>query len=178
LWSSPGLVHGDANVGADRSDRPPDTVAVVTKVNSEQAQSSLTVEGGCLCGAVRYRVSGTPSRITICHCATCRHASGAPLVAWSGFPACDFNFTRGVPARYASSPGVERTFCSRCGTQLTYRHYDVPETLDLTLASLDNPEAIVPEDHVWTAHRLSWIAVADGLPAYSGNRTAAPSGQS
>ncbi|MGO9061204.1 MAG: GFA family protein [Candidatus Binataceae bacterium] len=138
---------------------------------SAQEQRSLTVEGGCLCGAVRYHASGPPSGITICHCATCRRASGAPLVAWSGFPAAGFSFTRGVPARYPSSSGVERSFCSRCGTQLTYRRDDAPDTLDLTLGSLDDPEALVPQDHTWTTSRLSWIALNDRLPAYPGNRT-------
>jgi hypothetical protein len=138
---------------------------------------NLTVEGGCLCGAVRYCAIGPPSGITICHCATCRRASGAPLVAWSGFPAAGFNFTRGVPARYASSPGVERTFCGRCGTQLTYQRRESPDSVDLTLASLEDPEALVPEDHIWTASRLSWIALSDGLPAYPGHRTTAAPNQ-
>lgn len=139
-------------------------------MNTEGA-ASLTIEGGCLCGAVRYRASGAPSGITICHCATCRRASGAPIVAWSGFPATGFNFIRGLPARYASSPGVERTFCSHCGTQLTYQRQDLPDFLDVTLASLDDPEAIRPQDHTWASARLSWIALNDGLPAYHANRT-------
>ena len=141
-------------------------------------QRSLTVEGGCLCGAVRYRASGPPSGITICHCATCRRASGAPLVAWSEFPAGGLNFTRGVAVRYASSPGVERTFCGRCGTQLTYLRQDAPDSIDLTLASLDDPEVVPPEDHTWTTSRLCWIKLSDGLPTYPRNRTAAAPNQS
>ena len=147
-------------------------------MSAEQEQRSLTVEGGCLCGTLRYRASGRPSGITLCHCATCRRASGAPLVAWSAFPAAGFNFTRGVAARYASSPGVERTFCGRCGTQLTYQRWEAPDTVDLTLASLDDPEAVLPEDHTWTASRLCWIKLSDGLPTYPRNRTATASNQS
>jgi len=55
---------------------------------------------------------------------------------------------------------------------------DAPDSIDLTLASLDDPEAVVPEDHTWTASRLCWIKLSDGLPTYPRNRTATASNQS
>jgi len=140
-------------------------------MSEEHQGGAVTVEGGCLCGAVRYRAGGTPSGLTICHCATCRRASGAPMVAWTGFAADSFTFTRGAPTIYSSSPGVERSFCGRCGTQLTYRRLDAADSIDVTTASMDNPEAIPPQDHTWVQNRLSWIKLADELPAYSGVRT-------
>ena len=126
------------------------------------------IEGGCLCGAVRYRASGAPIVSLICHCATCRRAVGAPLVGWLTVPAAGFAWTRGAPAAYASSPGVERTHCAACGTSLGWA--GVPGEIDVTLASLDDPEAAPPVRETWLAHRLSWTPMTDlpGLPEESG----------
>lgn len=141
-------------------------------MSEESKKTSLVVEGGCLCGRVRYRASGIPRGNTICHCATCRRASGAPLVAWTSFATDSFAFTSDAPAIYASSPGIERGFCPRCGTPLTYRRLEEAGNIDVTVATLDDPEAIPPEDHTWVQSRLSWIKLSDGLPTYSGIRTA------
>ena len=133
-------------------------------------QSVSTIEGGCLCGAVRYRASGNAYGITHCHCRTCRRASGAPLVTWAGFDSDKFNFTQGQPVSYASSQNVVRTFCGRCGTALTYRRLDLPDSVDLTLGSMDDPEQLNPQDHTWTESKLSWIRFGDDLPAYPKER--------
>jgi hypothetical protein len=100
-----------------------------------------------------------------------RRASGAPLVAWCGFAPGNFTFTSGAPTIYKSSPRVERGFCANCGTQLTYRRLDDASFVDVTIASLDDPEAIPPQDHTWVRGRLSWIKLADGLPVYTAQRT-------
>lgn len=128
------------------------------------------VEGGCLCGAVRYRASGESSRPTLCHCNSCRRAAGAPLVAWTTFPPDRFEFTKGTPARYRSSPPVVRTFCARCGTSLTYQHTSFPDEIDVTIASLDDPAVFPPADHTWTSERIAWLELADGLPRFPRSR--------
>jgi len=129
-----------------------------------------TIQGGCFCGAVRYRITVPPRRVTHCHCLHCRRTSGAPFVTWAEFAAAEFTITEGVPARYSSKPRVTREFCAACGTQLTYRHADEPETVDVSAGSLDAPEALVPEDHVWAARKLPWIHLADGLPRFERSR--------
>jgi hypothetical protein len=129
-------------------------------------------EGGCLCGAIRYRAWGKASGITHCHCRICRRASGAPFVTWAGFDADKFVFTHGYPTSFSSSDHVVRTFCNQCGSSLTYQRLDLPNSIDVTLGSLDEPEAINPGDHTWTESQLSWIAMADSLPRYPCHRTA------
>jgi hypothetical protein len=129
-----------------------------------------SIEGGCLCGAIRYRAQGKAYGITHCHCKTCRRASGAPFVTWAGFDTGKFVFTQGHPASYASSSNVIRTFCNRCGTPLTYQRLDLFGSIDVTLGSMDDPEAVRPEDHTWTESQLSWIAICDQLPTYQRER--------
>lgn len=122
-------------------------------------------EGGCLCGAVRYRIQGEPLASTTCECRTCRKASAAALVPWLHLDAASFAFVAGEPVEFNSSPAVVRTLCGRCGTPLTYWTASYgPATIDVTTGSLDDPEAFPPVLHVWTSHRLRWLALADDLP--------------
>lgn len=129
-----------------------------------------SIEGGCLCGAVRYRAYGEAYGITHCHCRTCRRASGAAFVTWAGFDTDKFTFIHGKPASYASSANVVRTFCGECGTALTYQRADLLGSIDVTLGSMDDPEALRPQDHTWTESQLSWISLGDGLPKYARER--------
>jgi hypothetical protein len=129
-----------------------------------------SIEGGCLCGAVRYLAYGEAYGITHCHCKTCRRASGAPFVTWAGFDTDNFTFIHGQPASYASSVNVVRTFCSKCGTALTYQRADLPGSIDVTLGSMDDVEALRPQDHTWTESQLSWISLGDELPKYARER--------
>jgi hypothetical protein len=126
--------------------------------------------GGCLCGFVRYQSAGTPSNATLCHCFSCRHASGSHMLGWITFAKKDFQFTASLPAEYRSSKPVLRTFCPRCGTPLTYRHEDSPNTLDVTMGSLDDPGAQAPKDHTWMSDAVAWDKPIDGLTQYLGNR--------
>jgi hypothetical protein len=124
------------------------------------------LEGGCLCGAVRYRAEGAPFHLTNCHCSICRRASGAPFLAWFAVPRATFRWLGAEPAYYQSSTEARRGFCPRCGTQLSFSHRQLPDQIDLTTCSLDDPEALPPQDHIWTASKLGWVALDDGLPAY------------
>lgn len=124
------------------------------------------VEGGCLCAAVRYRVSGTPIVTSICHCVSCRRASGAPAVAWVVLHAADFAYLSGQAVAFRSSPPVVRTFCGRCGTPLTYQHDESPDTIDVTTVSFDFPERFAPTREIWLEHKLDWQPVNETLPLF------------
>jgi hypothetical protein len=126
----------------------------------------MTLAGGCYCGQIRYQTSDRVFHKTVCHCASCRRICGAPSVAWFSVAQRDFRLTRGMPARFRSSPQVTRTFCPRCGTQLTYQHARHADEIDITICSLDDPEQLAPEDHTFTSGRLGWVASWDGLPQY------------
>jgi hypothetical protein len=84
------------------------------------------LEGGCFCGFVRYRVSAEPTCETNCHCSICRRTTGAAFVTWFTVPPAAFAFTTGSPARFRSSDHATRSFCPRCGTQLTFASTRAP----------------------------------------------------
>lgn len=122
--------------------------------------------GGCLCGAVRYRVRGEALWIAYCHCKSCQRASGSVVLPYAGFAQENFEIVQGEPVRFNSSPGVTRSFCARCGSPLTYEGERYPGETHITLGCLDGPSAFAPTAHVWTEDRIAWLAFADGLPHY------------
>ncbi|RYH64892.1 MAG: GFA family protein [Alcaligenaceae bacterium] len=129
----------------------------------------LNLEGGCQCGAVRYRIAGHPHHLTLCHCTVCRGVSGAPAVAWFSVPASGFTLLQGSPRTYRSSETASRSFCRDCGTQLTFKADDLPE-IDVTTCSLDMPEALPPEDQTFVRSRLQWLSAIPDLPEHDSVR--------
>ena len=128
--------------------------------------------GGCLCGAVRYEITGSVSNPCFCHCASCRRAAGAPMVPWGTFARDAVRIARGRLSEFRSSPQVWRGFCARCGTSLTYRHEARGAQIDVALATLDEPMLIAPAMHVWVRDRLPWVAIGDSLPRHEAGTTA------
>src|SRR3954453_21498486 len=127
--------------------------------------TAQTIQGGCLCGAVRYEATGEPRNVTHCHCVDCRRSSGAAFVTWASFSRSEFRFTKGEAGSF-SWAGRVRTFCRSCGTPLTFMAGPNADETDVTICSFDHPETISPADHTWVEDRLQWIVLADGLPAY------------
>jgi len=126
--------------------------------------------GGCYCGANRYEVAGAPCHITNCHCSICRRTTGAPFVAWFSVKPQEFRFTQGTPTFFRSSGKGLRSFCPICGTQLTFVDSDDPELIDATICSLDDPEQLVPEDHIFVRSRLNWVHLNDNEPHHLESR--------
>ena len=77
-------------------------------------------EGGCLCGAVRYRIEGEPEWSGHCHCKDCQKAVGAGITTWIGSKHENFHVTKGEITRCETTQGVFRGFCGKCGSSLTY----------------------------------------------------------
>lgn len=126
--------------------------------------SSESLEGGCACGAIRYRIVGTPNDAGFCHCRLCQRTTGAALIAWATVPIGAFEYVKGEPRVFVSSAWGERRFCPQCGAQLEYRRSDAPSTVEVNYATLDDPSAIAPKAHMWYASRIPGLEVAGGLP--------------
>jgi hypothetical protein len=126
--------------------------------------------GRCLCGAVTYRCGAPVIAPCFCHCESCRRASGSHVVAWATVVRSSFQIVTGAVRSYVSSPPALRQFCERCGTPLTYSNEQWPETIDITIATLDRPDSMQPAEHVWMADALPWDRPQDGLPQFEGSR--------
>lgn len=126
------------------------------------------LEGGCLCGSVRYRIDGPVFSVDYCHCRMCQKATGSPAPAWVTGSLDGFRWTRGQPRGHHSSPTGLRWFCGDCGSPLAFecQEPDGSTSMGITLATLDDPLALRPRQHAWIGSRLPWHAVDETLPAY------------
>src|SRR5688500_4168621 len=128
-----------------------------------------------MCGAIRYRLASTPFDAGWCHCRTCQLNSGSPAMVFAAVPLGDYRFDQGEDrvATVASSSFGHRAFCRDCGTPLFMRVDYEPDTLDFCLATLDTPEAVAPEFHIFFDSRISWDEPGDSLPRHARSRPGA-----
>lgn len=134
---------------------------------------SIEYPGRCLCGAVRYRITGGAIASTRCHCRSCRLASGAPALAWVVVSVDALRHDGVAPVEFESSPGVFRGFCGRCGTSLTWRSIERPATIDVTTATLDEAASFAPTREIWIEHKLPWDTTDHALSHYAGSSVGA-----
>ncbi len=121
--------------------------------------------GGCLCGAVRYRLRGEPLRSGLCHCLDCRKASGSFYTPFAVWPAEAFEST-GAMKTYA-----ERSFCPECGSRLAWLRNDEAEIM---LGSLDQaPGDLIPDYELWVWRREDWLGALPWADQYREDRTSA-----
>lgn len=126
-------------------------------------EESTRVEGGCLCGAVRYEAQALLHNTYYCHCRTCQRASGAPAEASVPVKPGSLHFTGTEPRYFRSSPFAERGFCSNCGSRLMYRMLS-GDYFTVTVGSLDHPESASPEKHYCVESQIAWYKTDDKLP--------------
>ena len=130
---------------------------------------SAPLEGGCLCGNVRYRLHAEPARLSDCHCIDCRRASAAPFVTWGEVARDDIELLSGE-LRKISHAGRLRSFASCCGTPLFFQNDENSQSIDVTIASLDHPEAYPPAATIWTEDRLPWVTLDPARPTFRQGR--------
>src|SRR5215212_8447926 len=118
----------------------------------------MGLTGGCMCGSVRYELTSDPFDCGWCHCRTCQLTSGAPAMVFASVPAGDI-----VVRSVASSSFGHRSFCGTCGTPFLMQVDHQPETVDFSVATLDDPEAIAPGFHIFWASKIGWFEPNDDL---------------
>lgn len=129
----------------------------------------VALEGGCQCGAIRYRLTAKPIWIGHCHCRMCQRSHGAPVVTWAGTPPGHFEITNGTLRYYRSSDRARRGFCAKCGTHIAWVpdvEADEAPAIELALATFDHPETLIPTTHAWYDSAMPWLPIDDGLPRF------------
>lgn len=134
---------------------------------SQSGTSTTCRTGGCLCGAVRYRVATEPKWTALCHCESCRRAASAPVVGWMGFETDQVSWS-GERQFYNSSDIARRSFCPHCGSPMSFESTRWPGEVHLYAASLDAPETFVPQLHCHRAEHLPWLTVSDNIKSFDG----------
>ena len=126
------------------------------------------LEGGCLCGSVRYRIDGKIGPIVFCHCKECQRASGSAYAANAGVRERYFSLTAGKEkmVEFESAPGKFRAFCGSCGSPLYSRRPAADGDYRLRIGTLDSDPGRKPAIHIWTSDMEAWQTIDDALPQY------------
>ncbi len=131
------------------------------------------IEGGCLCGAVRYETETEPVTTAICHCRNCQKQSGSALSIIVGFPAGSLRTTGSSLTAYKdegeSGKPVLRYFCNLCGSPLITRAEFSPEVEFIKAGTLDDPSWLKPDAAFWGERQHDWLKGNASWPIFPRN---------
>ena len=127
-------------------------------------------EGGCLCGAVRYRARGEPLRTLVCHCRFCQKMTGSTSYAEAMFPieAVEIDGPLSTYAHRSQTSGkaVHLHFCPRCATTVTLTFERWPQYRAVSRGTLDDPDSVEIGSHIWTESAQSGVMVPGGVDCF------------
>ena len=121
------------------------------------------IRGRCMCGDIRYEITGSMFDVVHCHCESCRRHSSNAFATFFSIDKASFRYTRATPVLYTSSPGVERTHCGRCGSPISYE--DARE-LAIYACTLEDLTLVKPQAHIMVGEMLPWLKFGDDLPCF------------
>ena len=126
----------------------------------------MTIKGACLCGKVRYEISGNLFDVSHCHCSMCRRQHGAAFATYADIDPDDFRWTSGedLVKIYEPPPGGGWCFCRECGSSLAGT--DQGKITSITLATVAGDPGIKPESHIFVGSKASWHEITDDLPQF------------
>ncbi len=127
----------------------------------------MAITGGCLCGAVRYRIEAEPIAARTCWCRACQFTGAGSATVNVAFPSDAVSF-EGRLTDYASKADsgniMHRRFCPACGTHVFIQSEARPHLLSVRAGTLDDPEIGKPSMTIWTSMAPSWAAIDPNIP--------------
>jgi hypothetical protein len=129
-------------------------------------------EGGCQCGMIRYRVTGDPLAVGICHCTECQRQSGSAFGMSFIVSKDAFRLVRGEPKTFArpsdSGRPVLCAFCPECGTRIYHEARWMQGVINVKPGTLDDTSILRPTIEVWTARKHSWLGLPPDVRSFEG----------
>jgi hypothetical protein len=137
---------------------------------SRPMDSERTFEGGCSCGAVRYRMTSPPMFVNCCHCRLCQRQTGTAFVLNAITETARLEILGAEPRRTdmpteSGRPhGIYR--CERCGIAVWSEYGGVTVVRFVRVGTLDDPTALTPGAHIFVRSKLPWVPLPEGVPAF------------
>ena len=126
-------------------------------------------EGGCSCGAVRYRLASEPMFVHCCHCLNCQRQTGSAFVINLVIEADRMEFLAGEPQPVdvpRDDGSVQRIYrCPTCQVAI-FSKYGRPEVRFVRAGTLDEPSSITPDVHIFTRSKVPWVTLPGSAPAF------------
>ena len=127
------------------------------------------MEGGCACGAVRYRLTSEPMFVHCCHCLNCQRQTGSAFVINALIESDRVELLAGEPAAedaLRAAVVARRVFrCPTCQVAV-YSEYGRPEVKFVRAGTLDQPSSVSPDVHIFTRSKLPWVTLPESVPAF------------
>jgi hypothetical protein len=129
------------------------------------------LEGGCACGAVRYRLAGAPMFVHCCHCLDCQRQTGSAFVLNALIETDRITLLAGKPEPVGAPTDSKRPHdiyrCPKCQTALWSDYGRRPALRFVRVGTLDDPTALKPDVHIYTRSKQPWVALPEGVPAFA-----------
>ena len=128
----------------------------------------MTHPASCRCGQLTAVATGTPVRISVCHCLDCQKRSGSAFAAQVRFPAAQVTVTGDARTYTATGDNgaAHFHFCPDCGATVTFDNDSVPNTIAIPLGAFDDPYAFTPTVSVWETRQHEWLEIAGDVGHY------------
>jgi len=129
--------------------------------------------GSCLCGVVKFEIDEFLPQAAHCHCSMCRKFHGAAFATIAGVFHSNFRWVEGADALkgYTAENGTTRTFCSHCGSSLTFSSPRAPEEeVEIALGTMDGDVPVEPSAHIFVGSAANWTVLSNDLPQYEEGR--------
>ena len=126
----------------------------------------MAITGGCLCGKVRYEITGQLFDSTHCHCSMCRRHHGAIFATYADFKPGSFKWLKGEEwvKIYETPTGEGWAFCTECGSSLAGSARGVINSI--TLGSVEGDPGVKPESHIFVGSKAKWHEITDDLAQF------------
>jgi hypothetical protein len=129
-----------------------------------------TLEGGCACGAVRYRLTSAPMIVHCCHCRDCQRQTGGAFAINALIETDRIELLAGAPTATSMPTDSGRPHdvyrCRDCETAVWSDYGRRPQLRFVRATTLDDPEALAPDVHIFTRTKLPWVGLPTGTPAF------------
>lgn len=130
------------------------------------------LEGGCLCGRVRFKAQQPALRTFVCHCTFCQRVTGSSFFAESIYSSSAVEFNGGELAQYAHvSEGSQKKvfvhFCPNCGTTVGLTFERWPDVRAIARGCYDDPNAVEVTSHIWTESAQTGVVLPPGLDCFA-----------
>ena len=126
------------------------------------------LEGGCLCGSVRYTSNAEPAMTVVCHCKDCQKQTGTAYSILVAVPEESFTVTGDSLKIFRNVGGsgqpVQRHFCNKCGSPIISKVTVIPGKVFIKAGTLDDTSWLQPQMNIWCSSRQPWVTIEENLP--------------
>jgi len=125
-------------------------------------------KGGCLCGGIKYEITGKIRNIICCHCSECRKAQGSAYATNGVVSEASFNIVSGenLLSSFEPSPGYTKLFCSNCGSPIISKSTRNPGVVRVRVGTIETDIQEMPEAHIFVGSKANWDEVCGELPRF------------